>query len=152
VDPSGRIDDDELVSAWAAVVDGVTTTQRRIMADRDAEAGFTSTWYEVLLNLWRAPDHRQPMNRLAATMADRIEEAGLIERQSSVSDRRITFVALTAHGQQAAQRASMQYAAALRQHVLGTISPDTLTRLERALAALQQAEPTDTSDTARPSH
>ena len=62
----------------------------------------------VMIRLSRAPDHRLRMSDLAIQAAlsnsgltrivDRLEVAGLVRRESSATDRRVTYVALTKRG------------------------------------------------------
>lgn len=79
--------------------------ERRLGVD----SGMTVQWFEVLIRLARTPGHRLRMTDLAAQTTlsasgltravDRLEAAGLVERQACPTDRRSTYAALTATGE-----------------------------------------------------
>lgn len=61
-------------------------------------------WYDVLWALERAPQHRLRMHEFAHSvvnltrLVDRLEAAGLVERQSAADDKRSTYGVLTPAG------------------------------------------------------
>lgn len=75
-----------------------------------AQGGMSLQWFEVLVRLARSPEHRLRMSDLAAQTTlsasgltravDRLEAAGLVERQACPTDRRSTYAVLTDEGQQ----------------------------------------------------
>ena len=75
----------------------------------EAESGMTVQWFEVLIRLARTPGDRLRMTDLAAQTTlsasgltravDRLEAAGLVERQACPTDRRSTYAALTTAGE-----------------------------------------------------
>ncbi|MEO7572182.1 MAG: MarR family transcriptional regulator [Acidimicrobiales bacterium] len=85
---------------------GLTVTAERRLA---AECGMTAQWFEVLIRLARTPGHRLRMTDLAAQTTlsasgltravDRLEAAGLVQRQACPTDRRSTYAALTTTGE-----------------------------------------------------
>jgi len=95
-------------SAWPVLI----TANRRLVDRMEAElagAGLPElTWYDVLWTLERAPDHRLRLHELArdvvlsrsnlTRLVDRLEEAGLLERERSKEDRRGYFAVLTPQG------------------------------------------------------
>lgn len=74
----------------------------------EAAGGLTAQWFELLIRLLRSPDHRLRMSDLAAQSTlsasgltravDRLEAAGLVERQACPTDRRSTYAVLTPEG------------------------------------------------------
>jgi DNA-binding MarR family transcriptional regulator len=74
----------------------------------ETECEIPLAWFDVLLQLRRSPDGRLKMNEIAEAivhssggttrLVDRIEEAGLVARQSCPSDRRAIHVAITNAG------------------------------------------------------
>jgi MarR family transcriptional regulator, 2-MHQ and catechol-resistance regulon repressor len=90
-----------LVEAHAGLV---RTMERHL----EAECGLSMQWFEVLLRLVRTPGHRLRMSDLAAQTTlsasgltravDRLEAAGLVERQACPTDRRSSYAALTELG------------------------------------------------------
>jgi MarR family 2-MHQ and catechol resistance regulon transcriptional repressor len=81
------------------------TLERRL----ERESGLSVQWFEVLIRLARTPGHRLRMSDLAAQTTlsasgltravDRLEAAGLVERQACPSDRRSTYAVLTDEGE-----------------------------------------------------
>lgn len=75
----------------------------------ESESGLSVQWFEVLIRLARTPGHRLRMSDLAAQTTlsasgltravDRLEAAGLVERQACPSDRRSTYAVLTDEGE-----------------------------------------------------
>ncbi len=72
-------------------------------------SGLSVQWFEVLVRLARTPAHRLRMSDLAAQTTlsasgltravDRLEAAGLVERQACPEDRRSTYAVLTDAGE-----------------------------------------------------
>ncbi len=91
--------------AWRLLADLVRQLQGRYMATC-SEAGLNPGALKALISL--DPNEPAPMYSLAEHMncdasmitwlVDRLEERGLVERQSSRSDRRVKLVALTEKG------------------------------------------------------
>ena len=85
---------------------GLTLTLERRL---ERESGLSVQWFEVLIRLARTPGHRLRMSDLAAQTTlsasgltravDRLEAAGLVERQACPTDRRSTYAVLTDEGE-----------------------------------------------------
>jgi MarR family 2-MHQ and catechol resistance regulon transcriptional repressor len=85
---------------------GLTLTLERRLA---SESGLSVQWFEVLIRLARTPGNRLRMSDLAAQTTlsasgltravDRLEAAGLVERQACPTDRRSTYAVLTDAGE-----------------------------------------------------
>ncbi len=112
-------------------------------------SGLSMQWFEILLRLERTPGNRLRMSDLAgqSTLSlsgltrcvDRLEEAGLVQREACDTDRRVAYATLTPAGHD-------RIAAALGVHlshldeVLGPLTdPDELDRLDTALHRLRAA-------------
>lgn len=82
-------------------------------------------WYDVLIELYEAPEHRLRMHELAnkvllsrsglTRLIDRLEDAALITRQLDAQDRRGFYAKLTKEGVQALRKAWPVYAGAIEQ-------------------------------------
>jgi DNA-binding MarR family transcriptional regulator len=82
-------------------------------------------WYDVLWGLERAPEQRLRMSELAekvvlsrsnlTRLADRLEEAALLQRARSEEDRRGAYAVLTVEGKAMRRRMWPVYAEAIRQ-------------------------------------
>ena len=108
--------------------------ERRLGLALEAGADTPLAWYEVLLQLHRSPEGRLKMSQVAdaivhssggtTRLVDRMEEAGLVERQVCRSDRRAIYVAITAAGEE-------RLSAALAVH-LDYVERDLVARLDDA--------------------
>src|SRR5918996_3114417 len=82
-------------------------------AEQERRTGLPAAWFDVLAHL--APNDRVRMNELAdelvvsrggaTRLVARMEEAGLVRRETPPSDRRATFAIITAKGVAALERA-----------------------------------------------
>jgi len=82
-----------------------TAAERRL----EAETGLSVQWFEVLIRLARTPGQRLRMSDLAAQTTlsasgltravDRLQAAGLVDRQACPTDRRSTYAVLTGEGE-----------------------------------------------------
>lgn len=78
--------------------------------DRELRAavGLQLTWFDVLAQLSKTPEGRMPMKQLAENillsksgitrLVDRMETAGLIQRDSCPTDGRVVYAAITSSG------------------------------------------------------
>jgi DNA-binding MarR family transcriptional regulator len=93
---------------------------------RLAEAGLPPlAWYDVLWGLERAPDQRWRMSELAekvvlsrsnlTRLVDRLEDAGLVQRERSEEDRRGAYAVLTADGKTMRRRMWPVYAQGIKE-------------------------------------
>lgn len=100
---------DERVVLFGLLAETNARLERRLGLALEAACDLPLPWYEVLLELHRAPEGRLKMNQVAdaivhssggtTRLVDRLEEAGLVERQTCRSDRRAIYVAITPAGQ-----------------------------------------------------
>jgi len=95
-------------SVWPLFLTAHAVLVERIES-RLAQAGLPPlAWYDVLWGLERAPDQRLRMSELAekvvlsrsnlTRLVDRLEDAGLVERERSEEDRRGAYAVLTESG------------------------------------------------------
>ena len=130
--------------AWAALL-----TAREHVMDRAelalSHAGLPPlAWYDVLWALEQAPAGRLRMFELAEKLvvarynltriADRLEKAGLIERQSCSSDGRGAFCVLTKSGLRMRARMWPTYRAVIERLVAGHIKTSDLAVIEESLS------------------
>src|SRR2546427_6602315 len=96
------------LNAWRSLLDAqaaVVSRAERALAD----AGLPPlSWYDVLWELFRAPDRKLRMHELAELVTisrsglvrfvDRLERAGAVKRETCASDRRGAYAVLTEAG------------------------------------------------------
>ena len=98
--------------AWYAQAKMNARLTERIADEMERRAGLPAAWVDVLANLKVEP---RRMNELAddlilsrggaTRLIARMEEAGLVERQTPPHDRRATFAVITDAGREAVERA-----------------------------------------------
>ncbi len=103
-------------------------------------------WYDVLIELAEAPDHRLRMSDLAdnvvlsrsglTRLVDKLEKAGLLLRESAEQDRRGAFAVITEAGLQALRTAWRVYGAGIEQHFAQYLTDDEAQRFGDALARM----------------
>lgn len=101
---------DERVVLFGLLAETNARLERRLGLALEAGCDLPLAWYEVLLQLHRSPEGRLKMSQVAdaivhssggtTRLVDRMEEAGLVERQVCRSDRRAVYVAITASGEE----------------------------------------------------
>lgn len=150
-------DDEERdeIDNWRDLVTLVGQAQQRLL-EAVEDAGVSAQWFAVLHLLLHAQDHRLPMSRLArevsitsggfSKLADRMGREGFIDRRGSEGDKRIRYAMLTPVGLEAAETSENAYQAALAEHVLSVVPPETLQRIVDSLTPLQAVRPTQPTD------
>lgn len=136
-------------AAPAAAVTAIMRTQQILMGRaQEALKPFDLTFarFELISLLSHARENRMLMNRASALLqvhptsitnaVDRLQAAGLVERQPHESDRRAILLVLTAEGEQVAQRATE----ALNEQVFERtgFTGDQIEDLNRILADFRQ--------------
>jgi DNA-binding MarR family transcriptional regulator len=133
---------DELADLWKTVVRGYTHVTEMLTEQVERETGLPAVEFLALIWLLRGdsgeagPDVAVPLSKLArqvafssggfTKVADRLEQAGLIKRQPSESDRRVTHAVLTDTGRALAQRAFTVYCQGLRELVVERLGLENL--------------------------
>jgi DNA-binding MarR family transcriptional regulator len=164
--PDEQCSTEELLDAWMGIVRGFTHVNRMLAGHVEQETGLAPPDFFVLSRLRRSTDPAVPLSRLGRELAfssggftkvaDRLEQAGLIVRQPSPSDRRVTNAVLTSAGRATADRALAVYCAALRELVLRRLGTDGLRGLVGQMSRLgdlppcRPAEPPEPYTTAGP--
>jgi DNA-binding MarR family transcriptional regulator len=88
--------------------------------------GLPITWFDVLSRLTDAPNQRMRMHELEeaslftrsgiTALADRLEKAGLVERQRSSEDRRGVYLVLTQAGSEKFEKAWVDHQGNIQEH------------------------------------
>jgi DNA-binding MarR family transcriptional regulator len=137
------------LAAWRAFLEAhalaVETLTREL---REAE-DLPLTWYDVLVQLHEAPEHRLRMQELAdavllsksgvTRLVDRMERAGLVERTRCTDDRRGTFAALTPAGRQRLKETAPTHLRGVAAHFAALFDDEEAAVLERLLLRIVEA-------------
>lgn len=99
----------------------------RLSQELQRDAGIPHAYYEILVRLSEAPEHRMRMSELASASQSsrsrlshavaRLEEMGWVERAQCPTDRRGSFAALTPAGFRALQAAAPGHVRGVRNHL-----------------------------------
>jgi DNA-binding MarR family transcriptional regulator len=147
IDPEPQVDDDQLVTWWGLVIEGYHVTSERLAAEIERQFGLSMPSFDILIRLVRSPGNRMRMTMLAkeaalssggfTKVADRLTKAGLIHREPSETDRRVTYAVLTDHGLDVATRARAVCADLLRERVLAPLGQQNSANLAQAMRTLR---------------
>lgn len=138
------------VRAWAALLRVHAALVPDLDRELQATAGLPLAWYDVLLELNSAPDHRLPMSELGARVVlsrtrvsrvvDELARAGLAERQAHPTDRRSTYAAITPAGRRRFRTAAPVYLRGIAEHFARHLSVAELRATAAALERVLEAE------------
>jgi DNA-binding MarR family transcriptional regulator len=143
------------LEAWVRLLRGHASATRAMSAELLADHGLTINDYEALLLLSRAD--RGLMRRVdlaegllltasgVTRLLDGLERAGLVERATCESDRRVVYALLTNAGREKLEEASASHLTAVREYFERRYSKEELTQLAELLGRLPGAEEADVS-------
>jgi DNA-binding MarR family transcriptional regulator len=133
IQPSACPSGDEKVQLFGLLLETNARLSRSLGLELESTCDMPLAWFDVLLQLRKSPEGRLKMNQIAdaivhstggtTRLIDRLEVAGLVERQNCPSDRRAIHVAITELGNQ-------RLDAALSVH-LGYLEENLATRLTK---------------------
>jgi DNA-binding MarR family transcriptional regulator len=142
---------EDLVESWTTIVLAYTKVSGALNAQVEQATGLPGPSFDVLVRLLRAGDQPVSLTKLSKTiaystggftkLADRLEQAGLIKRQPSPSDRRVTNAVLTPAGRKQAQQGLDIFVAGLRDLVVRRLGADGLRELAAHMDRLGGDEP-----------
>lgn len=146
-------------SVWALFLTAHAVLVEEIETRLAREALPPLGWYDVMWALERAPEQRLRMNELAhqvvlsrsnlTRLIDRLEQAGLVQRQRSEDDRRGAFAVLTAQGKAMRKRMWPVYQASIRDLFEEVISESEAAAMGKALRRLLDRARSSTGPAAR---
>jgi len=129
---SGNLDPTER-RAWRAVLHGSTHLLDRLDNELKARHGVPLADYDVLSNLAEADGQRLRMSELSEQTlfspsrlthrVGRLEDAGLVIRQTSSEDGRGVIAQLTAEGRSLHRRLAASHVQGVRSYLLDALSP-----------------------------
>ena len=135
-----------LLTDWNTLQSGIRRLTYQVLADVEAKADVDPSAFQVLWFLLNAPGRAARMHELAQILgfstagttkvADRLADAGLIERSPSRTDRRVIYATLTERGLDVAATAALALADALRERVTSTLGTKQFQALVTAIGAL----------------
>lgn len=134
--------DSEQQEAWRAWLSAGLLLREQLNKELQEQHGLTTADYEILVQLSEHPERRMRMSELAEStlvsrsrlshQIDRMEKAGLVERQECRDDRRGYFAVLTQAGWDAIETAAPDHVASVRKHMIDRMTTSELQALGRA--------------------
>jgi DNA-binding MarR family transcriptional regulator len=140
--------DDEEMRAWRGLVEVVGDVQASLEAELLEGFGITEGGYGVLVNLSEAPGRRLRMCDLAAQLhlspsgltrrLDGLVRQGLVTREPSEQDRRVTLAVLTDAGFAKLEAAAPAHVDGVRRHLIGNLSRTQIRQLGAAFDTVRR--------------
>ncbi|GAB3155693.1 MarR family transcriptional regulator [Micromonospora sonneratiae] len=131
---------------WRAFLAASRALMDTLDRELQRDAGMPHAYYEILVRLSEADEHRLRMSDLADLTGSsrsrlshavaRLEEAGWVRRENCPSDRRGQFAVLTRKGFETLAGAAPGHVEGVRQHLFDPLSPaqiDQLCRISEVL-------------------
>ncbi|MEU6347193.1 MarR family transcriptional regulator [Streptomyces sp. NPDC046977] len=125
--------------AWRSFLRMRDRLTGRLTRELLTDSGLSAADYGVLVQLTDMPDGRQPVLELAKALeweksrtshhVDRMAKRGLVAREESAEDRRVSFVLVTQAGRDAIAAAAPRHVAAVRRLVVDALTPAELAML-----------------------
>lgn len=119
---------------WRAYIVGTRLLFSLFERDMQRNAGIPLTYYEILSMLSEAPNRSLGMGDLAATLqvspsrishaVSRLEDAGLVRRETCQGDRRVSFAVLTDAGWEKVVATAPVHVDSVRRHLFDPLSPE----------------------------
>lgn len=119
--------------SWRAWLAASLLLQDRLTRELQAQHGLTMADYEILVRLSEVEGRRMRMSELAEVtlssrsrlshQIDRMEKAGLVERQLCADDRRGAFAALTEQGWTTLVATAPDHVTSVRDHLVDVLTP-----------------------------
>lgn len=136
---------DQQFEAWKAFLWAQTAVLRVLDAELEAEQGMPLTYFDVLIQLWRAGG-RLRMSDLAdavllsrsgiTRLVDRMGRDGLVRREPCPTDRRALYAVLTSEGKKALRKALPVHLRGIAEHFGRHLSDPEAKTLSTALGRL----------------
>jgi DNA-binding MarR family transcriptional regulator len=140
--------DDEEMRAWRGLVEVFADVHASLEAELVEGFGVTEGDYAVLVNLSEAPDGRLRMCDLAAQLhlspsgltrrLDGLVHQGLVAREPSIDDRRVTLAVLSDAGRAVLEAAAPVHVDGVRRHFIGNLSRTQIRQVGVAFDAIRQ--------------
>lgn len=118
--------------SWRAWLSASLLLHDRLNRELQARFGLTMADYEILVRLSEIPERRMRMSDLAdvtlssrsrlSHQIDRMEKAGLVERQNCTDDRRGAFAVLTDIGWSTLVATAPDHVASVRTHLVDQLT------------------------------
>ncbi|MEV0720552.1 MarR family transcriptional regulator [Asanoa sp. NPDC050611] len=138
--------DDQEQAAWRAFLGATRALMDALDRELQHEAGMPHAYYEILVRLSEAPEHKMRMSELADACGSsrsrlshavaRLEESGWVRRQDCPTDRRGQLAVLTEEGYRVLVEAAPGHVEGVRRHLFDKLSKEQVTQLRQISDAI----------------
>ena len=138
--------DDREQAAWRAFLGATRALMDALDRELQHEAGMPHAYYEILVRLSEAPEHKMRMSELADACGSsrsrlshavaRLEESGWVRRQDCPTDRRGQLAVLTEEGYRVLVEAAPGHVEGVRRHLFDKLSKEQVTQLRQISDAI----------------
>lgn len=135
--------------AWEALFRAQVSVMRDLREEFTG-VGISMNEYDVLFNIYRAPQHQlrlRDLNRSVlitqssvSRLVDRLVSRGFVAKAEDATDARGTIVSLTDPGVRAFRKAASVHTRNINDHMGRALSPEQQTQLHELCTALLQAQ------------
>jgi DNA-binding MarR family transcriptional regulator len=142
--------DQKGIAAWGAFLEAHAAVIRALEREMAQEQGLPLIWYDILAHLDSAPQGRLRMQALAeclllsrsgvTRLVDRMEQAGLVRRESCLDDRRGSYAIITQDGRLALRCAMPGHLRGIQRHFLHHLNDQDIGALHSALSKVLRGE------------
>ena len=141
------------LDAWRLFITAHAQLINRIDSQLQSAEKIPLNWYDVLIELYEAPQYRLRMADLAdkvvlsrsglTRLVDKLEKAGYIQREIDPQDRRGFYAVLTDAGSQALRQAWPVYAEGIQTHFAQYLTDEDAARFTEIYTAILVAMQSD---------
>jgi DNA-binding MarR family transcriptional regulator len=134
--------------AWGALLQVHAALVPELDRELRRRTGLPLAWYDVLLELRSAPDHRLTMSELGervvlsrsrvSRVVDELAGEGLVTRQANPADARSAYAVLSAAGEKRFHEAAPVYLSGIEQGFAAGLSEAELRTITAALQRVRQ--------------
>lgn len=138
------------MEAWIRLLRSHAALTRELSARLEARHGLSLRDFDVLVQLYRAPERRLRRIDLARTvilspsgvtrLLDGLEQAGWVAKDQCASDARVTYAVLTDAGADTFERAQAQHLSDIQEVFGSRFTADECAQLEELLGRLPLAD------------
>jgi DNA-binding MarR family transcriptional regulator len=138
---------DDRITLWGLFREAHEGLTRLLAQELHAELGIPSHWLEVLLRVGRTPGQAVRMTDLAervlftsggfTKLADRMVQAGLIQRTPCPDDRRSSLITITEDGHRLIDRALAVHVPGIQRYLIDPLDTEERHQLEHILRKLR---------------
>jgi DNA-binding MarR family transcriptional regulator len=134
--------------AWHAFLEAHRRVTQRLEDELQDAHGIPLPWFDVLASLGSIEDHRSRMQELAQSvmisksgltrLVDRMERAGLLEREACEEDRRGTYATLTDQGRALLEGATPTYIRGVAEHFGELLADDEIATVAEVMGRIAE--------------